>query len=142
VSGHLIERLPPGAPEMADFDATVAELDARLSLSRNYDPETVRRYMRGYRRYVDWCREDDVREQTDPELITSGKIRRFTDWMCTVKRYEPQTIWKNIRGVEWLAERVGVDVTTAPARAVLRAYREKLKTVAAAKAAALAGGGR
>jgi hypothetical protein len=142
VTGHLIERLPPGAPEMADFDAKVVELDARRSLSRSYGRETVRRYMRGYNRYKEWCRETD--QQVGPEQVTSEKIRLFTDYMCTVKRYAPQTIWKNVRGVAWLAERAGAEVTTSLALGVLSEYRATLKLLEEderARAAALSGGG-
>lgn len=120
----LIERLSPGAPELAGFDAMVTRVDCRSSARSEFAYNTTKAYSRRYRRYREWCEE--VGYQPGPEFITSDKITEFVQYCATVKRYAPKTIWQSIRALELYAERAGNAVSTLEARGVLDLYRDVL----------------
>lgn len=130
VRSHPSEGLPPGAPELAHFDATAEHVDHRRSLTTDFDPKSDQRYARCYRRYREWCAEAGY--QGDPEWVTPEKLREFTVHMTKVgspftgKRYTKQGVWTMLRAVELFAERAGVSVSTEPALAVLDSYRDEL----------------
>lgn len=121
----LIERLPPGAPQLERFDARLGEVDHRRSVKTKYKPETEKAHQRRYRRYVEWCAEAGY--QSDPQFITTDKIREFTEWMVKVKRYAPFTILQAFRALEIYAERAGVDVSRLPSRGLFGDWVEQLR---------------
>lgn len=126
MQGPLIERLPPGAPEMASYDARAADVDHRRSLTYDFATSSEKRYARCYRRYTEWCALPTVAYQSAPDRITAEKVREFAVYMSTEARYTVQTMWHTIRALEIYAERAGVWVSMEPALAVVDSYREDL----------------
>lgn len=130
VRGHPTEGLPPGAPELAKFDASVESVDHRRSLATAFDPASDERYARCFRRYQEWC--SLVGYQSGPDTITADKVREFTIYMTTVgssytgKRYTIETVWTTIRALELYAERAGLAVSVEPALGILDQYRIEL----------------
>lgn len=127
---RLSEGLPPGAPELARFDASVDEVDHRRSLSTKLDPASMERYARCFRRYKEWCSQ--VGYQSGPDTITADKVREFTIYMTKVgssytgNRYTVDTVWTTVRALEVYAERAGLAVSVEPALAILDVYRTEL----------------
>ena len=120
----LIERLAPGAPELAGFDATVVRVDHRRSTRTELSPSTEESYARRYKRWREWCAE--VGYQAEPSFITTEKLTEFAVYLTTVKRYAPRTLWQSFRAIEVYAERAGVAISTLEARGVLDLYRAAL----------------
>ena len=127
----LIERLPPDAPELASFDATVHDLEHRRS-AMQYADNTVKAYARRYRRYVEWCQS--VGYQSGPEFITEEKLFEYTKYMATEQRYALKTIYQALRALKIYKERAtGVAPSAEAALGVLDTYRDVLAKLEFAK---------
>lgn len=124
VAVPLIDILPPDAPELQSFDASVTEVEHRRALS-NYVTRTEKAYERRYRKYKKWCSE--VGYQTGPDFITTEKITEYVQYMVTVDRYMPKTILQALRALEIYAGGAGKDVSREPAEAILDAWVVKLR---------------
>lgn len=127
----LIERLPPNAPELDRFDASVDTVDHRRASSRFYSANTIKAHKRRYARYVEWCAE--VGEQSDPAWITTEKISAHVAYLASTKRMSLETIRQAIRALELYARRAGVEVSTEPAYGVMYSWWRVLAELGLAK---------
>jgi integrase-like protein len=127
----LIERLPADAPELADFDATVHNVEHRRS-AMQYADNTEKAYTRRYRRYVEWCQS--VGYQAGPEFITEEKMFEYTKYMATEQRYALKTIYQALRALKIYKERAtGSTPSAEAALGVLDTYRDTLAKLDLAK---------
>jgi hypothetical protein len=106
---------------MAEFDASVAEVDHRRSTNESLKPSSEKRYACCYRRYREWCAMKGY--QAGSDWIDAEKVAEFTIFMTTDHRYSTQTIYHTIRALELYAERAGRPVSGRMARGVLDSYR-------------------
>lgn len=108
---RLAERLPPGAPELAAFDAAVTSSEHRRVLVKAasetpYSKHTLRNYRYRFNHYRRWARDHGF--QTDPEFISDELAEAYVIHQATVDRYHPQTIRQSLGALRYYASRARV----------------------------------
>lgn len=108
---RLAEQLPPGAPELAAFDAAVTSAEHRRVLVKAasqtpYSKHTLRNYRYRFNHYQRWARDHGF--QADPEFISDELAEAYVIHQATVDRYHPQTIRVSLGALRFYASRARV----------------------------------